>query len=125
MTFTLNKKEKLKSKKRIDLLFAEGQSVSTYPLRLVFLEMPSEDTALTKTGFSVSKRHFKKAVDRNRIKRLLREVYRLNKGVYFKHLPAHYAFMVLYVGKEMPSISLVESHMTLLFKKFKKSLSEN
>ncbi|WP_317045208.1 ribonuclease P protein component [Formosa algae] len=79
MKHTYGKTEKLKSKITIEKLFTEGKSVSAYPLRLVYLKTSFEDNVTIKAGVSVSKRNFKLAVDRNRIKRLLREAYRLNK----------------------------------------------
>ncbi|PNQ74823.1 ribonuclease P protein component [Hanstruepera neustonica] len=111
-------KEKLKGKKRIDQLFTEGQSVSAYPLRMVYLETELDDNVIAKTGVSVSKRHFKKAVDRNRIKRLLREAYRLNKTAYFNNITTQYAFMILYIGNDKPTYVEVEQSMNKLFKKF-------
>ena len=118
------KKEKLKSKKLIDQLFAEGQSVSAFPLRLVYLPVSFNDDVVAKTGISVSKRNFKSAVDRNRIKRLLREVYRLNKADYFNNLSTPHAFMILYIGKEKPTLSQIENRMMLLFEKFSSKTSE-
>ena len=118
------KKEKLKSKKLIDQLFAEGQSVSAFPLRLVYLPVSFNDDVVAKTGVSVSKRNFKSAVDRNRIKRLLREVYRLNKADYFNNLSTPHAFMILYIGKEKPTLSQIENRMMLLFEKFSSKTSE-
>ncbi len=123
MNFTYGKKEKLKSKKLIDQLFSEGQSVSAFPLRLVFLETPLEEAIVAKTGVSVSKRHFKTAVDRNRIKRLMREAYRLNKSNYFNKVSTQYAFMILYIGKEKPTYQQVEKKMNVLFDKFLKKTS--
>ena len=73
MDFTFSKKEKLKSSKVIDLLFSEGKSVSKYPLRLVYVECDNDDDVTLKMGVSVSKKHFKHAVDRNYYKRVLRE----------------------------------------------------
>ncbi|ALJ05607.1 ribonuclease P protein component [Pseudalgibacter alginicilyticus] len=125
MKFTFNKKEKLKSKKLIDQLFTEGQSVSAYPLRLVYLETSFNETIIAKTGVSVSKRHFKTAVDRNRIKRLMREVYRLNKAKYFNNLKTQYTFMILYIGKEIPVFSQVETKMNTLFDKFSDKVSKD
>jgi len=125
LKFTYLKKEKLKSKKLIDQLFAEGQSVSAYPLRLVYLGTTFDDNVLAKTGVSVSKKNFKTAVDRNRIKRLLRECYRLNKVVYFNNLTAQYAFMILYIGKEKPSLVQIETQMKLLFEKFLSKVSKH
>ena len=124
MKFTFSQKEKLKSKKLIDQLFAEGQSVSVFPLRLVYFPTSFEEDVVSKTGVSVSKRNFKTAVDRNLIKRLLREAYRLNKATYFNNITTQYAFMILYIGKEKPKFTEVEVKMKLLFEKFQKKVSE-
>ncbi|MFD0990505.1 ribonuclease P protein component [Mariniflexile jejuense] len=124
MKFTFNQKEKLKSKKLIEKLFTEGKSVSVFPLRLVYLPTVFEDGVLVKTGVSVSKRHFKTAVDRNRVKRLMREAYRLNKAVHFNNLTTSYAFMILYIGKEKPTLAEIETKMKQLFEKFSKNVSE-
>lgn len=124
MKFTYNKKEKLKSKKLIDQLFAEGKSVSAYPLRLVYIITAFDETIIAKTGVSVSKRNFKTAVNRNRIKRLMREAYRLNKATYFNNLTSQYAFMVLYIGKDLPTFELIETKMKTLFEKFSNKVSE-
>ncbi|MFI1772583.1 ribonuclease P protein component [Thalassobellus citreus] len=124
MKFTYNKKEKLKSKKLIDLLFTEGQSVSAYPLRLVYMPTTFNEDLMAKTGLSVSKRNFKTAVDRNRIKRLLRESYRLNKTTYFNNLTTQHAFMILYIGKDKPTLAQVENRMKLLFEKFQDKVSK-
>lgn len=124
MKFTFNKKEKLKSKKCIDQLFTSGQSVSVFPLRLVYLPTTFDDGTIIKTGVSVSKRFFKTAVDRNRIKRLIREAYRLHKAVYFNNLTTPHAFMILYIGKEKPTLIEIETKMKLLFEKFSSKVSE-
>lgn len=124
MPFTYPKKEKLKSKKLIDQLFAEGQSVSAFPLRLVYLGTTFVDGSLVKISVSVSKRHFKTAVKRNRIKRLMREAYRLNKTPFFNNLKTPHAFMILYIGKDEPTFALVESRINALFEKFLNKISE-
>lgn len=124
MKFTFNQKEKLKSKKLIEKLFTEGKSVSSFPLRLVYLPTVFDDGVLVKTGVSVSKRHFKTAVDRNRVKRLMREAYRLNKAVHFNNLTTSYAFMILYIGKDKPTLAEMETKMKQLFEKFSKNVSE-
>lgn len=125
MKFTYNKKEKLKSKKLIDQMFTEGKSVSVYPLRLVYMPTVFDEDITVKTGVSVSKRNFKTAVDRNRIKRLLRESYRLNKLNYFNNLTIQHAFMILYIGKEKPTFAQVELKMKQLFEKFSDKISNN
>ncbi|MEZ4793305.1 MAG: ribonuclease P protein component [Gelidibacter sp.] len=118
MKFTFNKKEKLKSKKRIAQLFVEGQSVVVYPLRLVYLPTTFGDQVKVKAGVSVSKRNFKKAVDRNRIKRLMREAYRLHKGAYFNNFSDSYALMILYIGKDGVEFETMKLKMEQVFDKF-------
>ena len=76
--FRFPKAERLKSRKQIDLLFAGGKAFSVFPVRTIYRFHTAEKGSL-KAGFTASKKHFKKAVDRNRIKRLLREAYRLQK----------------------------------------------
>ncbi|MDY2586218.1 ribonuclease P protein component [Winogradskyella aquimaris] len=118
MRFKYSKKDKLKSKKLIEQLFNEGKSVTAYPLKLVYLKTEFDDGSLLKTGVSVSKRLHKTAVGRNRIKRLLREAYRLNKPLYFNNSSTSYAFMILYLSKDGTTFEDVDNKMKLLFEKF-------
>ena len=118
MQFTYPKKEKLKSKTTIDLLFSEGNSVSKYPLRLVYVENKEENAELIKFGVSVSKKYFKKAVDRNYFKRVLRETYRLNKHLLIPHLDEPFAFMFFYQTKERLSFDEINTKTIQLFEKF-------
>lgn len=118
MAFTYPKNEKLKSKRTIDLLFSEGKSVSKYPLRLVFVENPSEEKELIKMGVSVSKKYFKHAVDRNYFKRVLRECYRLNKHILIENIEKPYAFMFFYQSKDRLTYQEINEKTIQLFKKF-------
>ena len=103
-TFTFRKKERLKSRKVIERLFKDGQSFGVYPLRLVFLKMEdSRSGSPVQFAVSVPKRSFKSAVARNRLKRKVKEAWRLNKHWLYKKLEkvkGQYAFMVIYTGKE-------------------------
>jgi len=72
----------------------------------------------------VPKRNFKSAVKRNRIKRLLREVYRLNKALVFNNTNNDFAFLFLYLGKDMPSFDTLNHKMKVLLKKFNSHLNE-
>ena len=119
MSESFGKKEKLKSKKEIELLFAEGKSIAKYPVRLVFKMASFEEDVAFKVGTSVSKRYFKKAVDRNRIKRLMRESYRKNKYI-VANTTHQFTFMFLYTGKEMPEYDLIESKIKGILLKFVK-----
>lgn len=91
--FTYQNKEKLKSRKIIKYIFEEGKSIKTYPLLIRYVESNKE---YRQVGVSVSKRNFKKAVDRNRIKRQLREAYRLHKS---QISDKSYSVMILYIGR--------------------------
>ncbi|MGB4845545.1 MAG: ribonuclease P protein component [Ferruginibacter sp.] len=77
--YRFKKEEKLKSRKTIEQLFKEGKSFSNFPFRILWM-LNDKATAPLQSGFAVSSKHFKKAVDRNRIKRLMREAYRLQKN---------------------------------------------
>lgn len=120
--FSFSRNEKLKSKAQIDRLFAEGRSITVYPLKLIFTEATFDDNSTIKTAVSVSKRHHKKAVARNKIKRLLREAYRLNKPSDFNKTETGFALMILYLSKDQPSYELIHSKMTMLMAKFKASI---
>ena len=124
MAFKYSKKDKLKSKKRIEQLFTEGKAVTAYPLRLVYLKTEFEDDSIIKTGVSVSKRLHKTAVARNRIKRQLREAYRLNKPLYFNNSSTSYAFMILYLSKDGITFDKLNNSMKLLFEKFTDKTSD-
>lgn len=125
MSFSYPKKEKLKSQKLIEQLFSDGKSVSAFPLRMVYLKTAFEENVQFKTGVSVSKRNFKNAVDRNRIKRLLREAYRLNKASYFNNISESYALMILYISKDGTDFVSIEKKMKQLLDTFSKKVSQN
>lgn len=105
--FKLPKKEKLKHKKEIGVLFEKGKWITCDNLRIITLNLdqkPQEDFIINnqKVGVSVSKKIFKKAHDRNRIKRLLRESYRLNKSLFVEKFGRNSLSMAFWISKEMP-----------------------
>lgn len=123
MQFSYPKNEKLKSHKTIDRLFSEGKSVSKYPLRLVYVENTEEQNSeKVVMGVSVSKKYFKKAVDRNYFKRVLRECYRLNQNLLKENLDKPYAFMFFYQTKEKLSYQEIEEKTIQLFQKFRETV---
>lgn len=113
----LGKPLKLKSKKRIGQLFDEGESVKAFPLLLVYKTDENLETSF-QVGFSVSKRNFKNAVDRNRIKRLLREYFRKNKYLFTLTEEKQFLFMFIFIGKRIPSYQDVEGTMQKIARKF-------
>ena len=118
MNFTYPKKERLKSKTTIGLLFSEGKSVSKYPLRLVYRQAEVDATEKIKMGVSVSKKYFKRAVDRNYFKRVLRETYRLNKHLLLHNIQEPYSLMFFYQTKDKLSYEEINTKTIQLFEKF-------
>ena len=101
--FKYPKAEKLKKKDEITLLFEKGKWKNSGNLRIIILKNhPDLLTENVKLGVSVSKRYFKKAVYRNRIKRLLRECYRLNKDLFKEYFGEKTTAMLFWVSSEMP-----------------------
>lgn len=123
MSSKFPKKEKLKSEILIRGIFEEGKSITSYPLKLIYLEIKDPARAKIQCGVTVPKRNFKSAVKRNRIKRLLRESYRLNKEQIFNNIEGSFAFLFLYIGKEIPGYEEVEKHMRVILQKFLKKVS--
>lgn len=118
MDQSFGRKEKLKSKVIIDRLFTEGRSVKKYPLRLVYLPQENSSEKYNKVAVSVPKRNFKRAVDRMKIKRLMREAYRKNKYLVSNNLGGTYAFMFIYTGREIWNYSELLQKIEELLKKF-------
>lgn len=97
MASRFGKTEKLKRRSHIKTLFSEGKQLKSYPVKLVF--HPIAELENHQLGVAVPKRNFKRAVDRNRMKRLLREAYRLNKSAIGSN-KEKYALMLMYIGKQ-------------------------
>lgn len=107
MEHTLHKQERLRGKLVVQRLFAEGKAFTCYPLRVVYKHNASCEQ---KVLFSVPKKRFKRAVDRNRIKRLMRESYRLNKHVLPQKTEGlHVAFVA--ITDVLPSFDFVQKKM--------------
>jgi len=119
MRNTFNKEEKLKKKTLIAELFAGGKSISVFPLKMIYLETDHDSAYKIQAGVSVSKRNFKKAVQRNRIKRLMRESYRKNKFlIYNSEDTKKHIFMFIYQGKNEVTYQVMEEKMIKLIKEF-------
>lgn len=116
MNFSLPKKGKLKSKKRIEKLFSEGSRIKEGPLQLVYCK--NEDGLGIQVGFSAPKRSMRFAVHRNRIKRLLRESYRLQISSFSALTNSNYSLMFVYIGKQIPKQHEVHKLMELTLTKW-------
>jgi ribonuclease P protein component len=124
---TFKKQEKLKSRKLIQQVFSAGNAVNAHPLRIVFYTPAEPMECPVKIGVTASSRNFKKAVDRNRIKRLLREAYRLNKSELLNHAQQNnvqLAAFILYTDKVLPDFQLINDKMKVLLAKLIKATSE-
>lgn len=121
---TLHKEERLHNYRLIQKLFAEGSSFFDYPFRVIFIKIPPDVTKPppfpVQCLFTVSKRVFKKAVDRNRIKRLVREAYRKNKMPLYAELTENQeklAVALVFNGKQMPEYANIEVKIINIIKR--------
>ena len=115
---TFPKEEHLCRKKLIEELFSkQGSSFGVYPLRIVWIKSEALTSAPPQVLISVSKRTFKRAVDRNRLKRLLREAYRLNKYRLTEQPDGHPIALlgIIFTGKEKSPLALVEKKLISAF----------
>jgi len=128
---TFTRQERLKSRKTIARLFKEGNSFVAYPLRVVWLEIEregekggekvrgGEEDFTTQVAISVSKRIFKNAVDRNRLKRRIREAYRLHKHEFYEKLADRaVALMLTFIAKEDLAFAEIEAGVKKMIRKF-------
>ena len=130
--FTLGKEERLKSRKQIEKLFAEGKSFVVSPFRVYFIVNGHPSTipvdSYLQFGVGVSNKNFRKAVDRNRIKRLTREAWRLQKNELkeaAKKQAKQLNVFFVYTGKELTDFATVKEKVTLALKKLAAKVNEN
>lgn len=126
-TYTLNKEERLKSKKLIDEIFTKGSSVKLGFLRLNFIETSFESEYNSKVAFSVPKRNFKLAVKRNLLKRRMKESFRLNKFELYDFLTANnlkIGILFVYLAKEEKSYQEIDDNILKIFKKLQTHINE-
>ena len=110
----------------MDRVFAEGHTAKEFPLIARFAEVPMDGPAPTRVAFTVSKRRFRRAVDRNRIKRLMRESWRNRRSVFEDGLPerVQFAVVLIFVGKDLPSQEHVDRAMDRLLSRMNDALHD-
>ncbi len=120
-SFSFDRTERLKSRKIIASLFKKGRSFVAYPLRVVWVVSHAGEQGRATVSIAVSKRNFKTAVQRNRLKRQMREAYRLHKQELYQQLETqqkHVSFMITYIAKEPLPYAEIEAGVKKLMRKF-------
>ncbi|WP_235299220.1 ribonuclease P protein component [Portibacter marinus] len=120
--FSFPKSERLTNKKKFESLFSDAETVSAYPLRLIYILHDRDEHLPTfQIAFTVPKRKVKKAVDRNFLKRRMREAYRLNKHSFIDHIDQRqlsgYGIMI-YTGQEKMTFHQIEKAWKKIERKF-------
>ncbi|MFZ6013722.1 MAG: ribonuclease P protein component [Bacteroidota bacterium] len=116
MQFKFRKEEKLKKEKLIKELFDQGSSFYLFPFKVFFKVHPDEAYPVHQVLISVSKKYFKRAVDRNLIKRRIREAYRLNKA----SIPSSKKLLIAYIysAKEILTFAQLQERIVKTFNRF-------
>ena len=125
MKKTFKKEERLKSTKLIESLMKDGRSIHAAPLKLVWMEVKTDMRFPAQTTVAVSKRNFKRAVDRNKLKRRMREAFRNNKQPLYdvlKEKKKKITIMFFHVAKEMSDQSLITNGMIRSIEKLQAAL---
>lgn len=121
--YTFKKEERLCSKKLLDELFNNGSSFILYPFRISWLPSVLNSSTPAQVVINVSKRKFKRATDRNLLKRRIREAYRLNKAeLLYSSLEEKNLQILLsinYVGKEITAYPFIEKKLKSALEKLK------
>ncbi len=124
---TFTKEERLSKSKLIDELFSEGKKFSIAPFRIVWLNTEIESEYPAQVLINVSKKQFKRAVDRNLIKRRIREAYRKHKVDFYSVLNKNAkkcVFALLYNSVEITSYKEIEEKIILIFQRLQ-TIHEN
>jgi ribonuclease P protein component len=125
---TFKKEERLREKKIIEQLFDKGSSFYLNPFKVIFDEADFGGNFPAKVMVTLSARNFKRAVDRNRIKRLMREAYRKNKHILYDATAINskkIAVIIIYTGKVMISSREAESKIILILQRLVKENEES
>jgi ribonuclease P protein component len=123
---TFGVRERLKSKKHFEAVFNKGRSLHKMPVTLIFLELPFNDTAPVRTAFAVPKRKFKKATERNKLKRRMKEAFRQHKHGLYDSLTKNkkqIGMVFVYSGKEAVSYNQISEKIIILLQELEKQIT--
>ena len=117
---TLTKAERLRSRKTISLLFEKGKSITMHPLKMLWMQTPNKEGSILQFTVAVPKKNFKRAVDRNRLKRQMREAMRKNK-LSVKNFLAEKdkpcALILVFTGKETAPYKEIEDKIVVILQR--------
>ena len=125
MKITFSKHERIKSRIVLDEVYKNGELIKHFPYRLKYLSYKFEDEAKVKIVVSIPKRNVKKAVDRNRLRRQIKEAYRLNKSdlvTHFKEKEGGLALFLIYSGKENQPYDFLEKNLKVVLQQLIKKV---
>lgn len=125
---TFSKNERLSGRKLITTLFSKGKIISIAPFRMIWMKQAIPETSPAQAAFSVPVKNFKSAVDRNRIKRQMREVYRKNKSSLYALLErekTQCVLMLVFTGKTSLPYAEIENKLKLTLRQLEEEIKEN
>jgi ribonuclease P protein component len=126
--FRLSTREKLKSEKELTRLFESGKSFTAYPIKVIYQITGETGNQSVQAAFTVSKRNFKRAVDRNRIKRLMREAYRLNKKNFLEKLKTSKSsarLILIFLDRKLPEFAQVHDKIIIILQRLSEDHEES